>query len=78
MKWFSPRNARKRGVKKHMDLIETVGGRALNGCVRVQGAKNSVLPILAAAVLTNGVSVIENCPSLRDVDATIAILEEIG
>ena len=78
MKWFSPRNARKRGVKKHMDLIETVGGRALNGCVRVQGAKNSVLPILAATVLTNGVSVIENCPSLRDVDATVAILEEIG
>lgn len=67
----------KKGVKA-MDWIETTGGRALNGCVTVQGSKNSVLPILAATVLTGGISVIENCPELSDVAATVAILEEIG
>ncbi|PWL55998.1 MAG: UDP-N-acetylglucosamine 1-carboxyvinyltransferase [Clostridiales bacterium] len=61
-----------------MDYIEAAGGKTLNGRVQVQGAKNSVLPILAATVLTNGISVIENCPRLKDVDSTIAILEEIG
>ena len=61
-----------------MGYIEAVGGKTLNGRVQVQGAKNSVLPILAATILTNGISVIENCPRLKDVDSTIAILEEIG
>ena len=61
-----------------MDYIEAAGGKTLNGRVQVQGAKNSVLPILAATILTNGISVIENCPRLKDVDSTIAILEEIG
>ena len=54
------------------------GGIPLRGSVAVQGAKNSALPILAATVLTGGVTVLENCPHLRDVEATKAILEEIG
>lgn len=37
-----------------MDRYEIVGGRRLEGKIRVQGAKNSVLPILAATVLTAG------------------------
>lgn len=78
MKWFSPRNARKRGVKKHMDLIETVGGRALNGCVRVQGAKNSVLPILAATLVTGGVCELHNCPEISDVDDALELLRCLG
>ena len=54
------------------------GGRRLNGELSVQGAKNGVLPILAATVLCDGESVIHNCPDLSDVDASIKILEHLG
>lgn len=57
-------------------LIE--GGRRLSGEVVVQGAKNSVLPVLAATILTGSVSVIHNCPELTDVDASVAILRHLG
>lgn len=54
------------------------GGRMLNGSVELQGAKNSVLPILAATLLTGRVSVIHNCPKLTDVDSAIKILLHTG
>ncbi|MBR0028090.1 MAG: UDP-N-acetylglucosamine 1-carboxyvinyltransferase, partial [Clostridia bacterium] len=54
------------------------GGNAVSGEIQVQGAKNAVLPILAATVLTPGKSVIHNCPSLRDVDKTDQVLEGLG
>ena len=58
--------------------IVIVGGRPLRGELPVYGAKNSVLPILAAAVLTSGASVIKNCPALSDVGASINILKYLG
>lgn len=61
-----------------MDKIIVNGGRKLNGEITVQGAKNSVLPILVATLLVDGVSVIHNCPMLSDVDATIKILQYLG
>ncbi len=61
-----------------MDKIIINGGKVLNGEIPVQGAKNSVLPILVATLLVNGVSVIHNCPHLSDVNATIKILEYLG
>ena len=54
------------------------GGRPLEGALRVQGAKNSVLPILAATILHSGTSVLHNCPRLRDVEASIQILRHLG
>ena len=54
------------------------GGRPLAGQLTVQGAKNSVLPILAATVLADGESVIHNCPDLSDVSATLEILRLLG
>lgn len=57
---------------------EIVGGRPLGGHLTIQGAKNSVLPILAAAVLAPGESVIRNCPRLSDVSATLEILRALG
>ena len=57
-------------------LVE--GGRPLRGTARVHGAKNSVLPILAATILCRGVSVVHNCPDLSDVRASISILEHLG
>ncbi len=61
-----------------MNKIIVNGGKKLNGEISVQGAKNSVLPILVATLLVNGVSVIHNCPYLSDVDATIKILRYLG
>ena len=52
-----------------MSFYEICGGRPLRGELRVQGAKNSALPILAAALLAPGQSVIRNCPDLSDVTA---------
>lgn len=54
------------------------GGKALSGEVTIQGAKNSVLPILAATILTAGEVEVRNCPRLRDVDASIRILQALG
>ena len=54
------------------------GGKRLNGCVNLQGSKNSALPILAASAAVNGVSVIHNCPELTDVSAAMNILSHIG
>ena len=54
-----------------MNQLYIRGGRTLEGEVRVQGRKNSVLPILAATLLTRGQVRLEGCPRLRDVDASI-------
>lgn len=61
-----------------MNKIIVKGRNKLNGEIPVQGAKNSVLPILVATLLIEGVSVIHNCPYLSDVDATIKILQYLG
>ena len=61
-----------------MEILQIRGGRRLEGSLRVQGAKNSVLPILAASLVSGAVSVIENCPALRDVEASAAILRHLG
>lgn len=61
-----------------MDTYMIRGRRALCGSIRVQGSKNSVLPILAAAILCGGVCVIRNCPMLSDVEAALAILRTLG
>ena len=61
-----------------MSILKITGGRSLNGSLHVQGAKNSALPLLAASVLTEGLSVFRNCPRLTDVAATVRILRHIG
>lgn len=61
-----------------MQCFVVNGGRRLNGNMRVQGSKNSVLPILAATLLVNGESVIHNVPSLSDTRCTLKILEALG
>ena len=54
------------------------GGRPLEGSVGIHGAKNSVLPILAACLLAPGECVIHNCPDLSDVRASLDILRRLG
>ena len=54
------------------------GGNSLYGRVSVQGAKNTILPLLAATVLTGDICTIHNCPNLTDVDVSVRILECLG
>ncbi len=60
------------------DTIIVRGGNRLEGVIDIQGSKNSSLPILAATVLVDGISVIHNCPQLTDVTAALKILEHLG
>ena len=61
-----------------MNQILVHGGKELHGEVVIQGAKNSVLPILAATLLTAGQVEVRNCPRLRDVDNSVRILRALG
>ena len=61
-----------------MDKLQITGGRALEGEVRISGAKNATLPILAAALLADGPVTISNVPHLQDVTTMIELLGRMG
>ena len=61
-----------------MDKLEVIGGARLSGEVRISGAKNAALPILAASLLAEKPVVLENVPSLNDVTTTVRLLRRIG
>ena len=61
-----------------MSIWHIYGGNRLTGSTRVQGAKNAVLPIMAASVLSGGETVLHNVPDLRDVTTTLRILQHLG
>lgn len=61
-----------------MQKLVITGGIPLEGTVVLHGAKNSVLPILAASLLCQGETVLENCPRLTDVFAACRILTNLG
>ena len=54
------------------------GGNKLEGVIKIDSAKNAVLPILAAAILVNGVVRLQNIPKLVDIDNMIHILASLG
>lgn len=61
-----------------MSRLIVNGGNPLNGSIRANGAKNSILPILAATIINGGENIIHNCPDLKDVHSAIAILRHLG
>lgn len=61
-----------------MEQIHIAGGRKLDGALRIQCSKNSVLPVLAASILAADTCRIEDCPRLRDVEASVRILRHLG
>lgn len=61
-----------------MDKIVIEGGRPLEGTVRVSGAKNAILPVLAATLLTRGRNIIDGVPKVRDVATMIELLQDLG
>jgi len=61
-----------------MDKIIIKGGRPLKGKIRLSGAKNACLPILAATLLTDEKCTIKNVPNLRDINTMVKILKSLG
>ncbi|GAB4179704.1 MAG: UDP-N-acetylglucosamine 1-carboxyvinyltransferase [Wenzhouxiangellaceae bacterium] len=61
-----------------MTRIEVDGGIPLSGAVTISGAKNAVLPILMASLLTDQPCRLGNVPHLRDVTTTIELLGQMG
>jgi len=61
-----------------MDKIIVEGGRALKGSVKISGAKNAALPLLASSLLTGGTCTYANVPKLRDIDSIRLLLEHLG
>ena len=61
-----------------MDKLQINGGIALEGEIRISGAKNATLPILAGALLADGSVTVGNVPHLQDVTTTIELLGRMG
>ena len=61
-----------------MNKIRVKGGRPLTGKVRISGAKNAALVLIAASVLAKGESIIENVPRIQDVEIMLDILRGLG
>jgi UDP-N-acetylglucosamine 1-carboxyvinyltransferase len=61
-----------------MDKFVIRGGNPLLGTLKVSGAKNSALPCMAAAILTEGELILENIPQVRDIETERKLLESMG
>ncbi len=61
-----------------MDRLIVIGQKSLSGSVNVSGAKNAVLPIMTAALLVDGKTIIHRVPDLRDTRTMAKLLEIIG
>jgi len=61
-----------------MDKIEIIGGQRLQGEVRISGAKNAALPVLASALLVDGWNTFHNIPDLEDIKTIRSLLASFG
>ena len=61
-----------------MDKLIITGGSRLEGEIRISGAKNAVLPIMAATLLADGPVIVRNVPHLHDVTTTMELLGYMG
>ncbi len=73
----SVRETVRQGDRKVQKLV-IEGGQPLSGTIVPAGNKNAALPCIAAALLTEDEVVLENVPRIRDVDAMLALLENLG
>ena len=61
-----------------VEKLKITGGNSLKGEVSISGAKNSVLKLMAAAILPKGETIIHNVPELTDVNIMLRVIEELG
>jgi len=60
------------------EAYRIIGGRPLRGAVRLSGSKNGALPTLAATLLVDGETILENVPRISDVQTMLELLEAVG
>ena len=65
-------------MNKKDDIIVVEGNQTLTGKVKVSGAKNSALKLIAASILAQGKCVIQNVPDISDIDIMCKVLESLG
>jgi UDP-N-acetylglucosamine 1-carboxyvinyltransferase len=61
-----------------MDKLQITGGIPLSGQVRISGAKNAALPLIASSILVDGTCVFNNVPELMDISSIQMLLEDLG
>lgn len=61
-----------------MDTYKIYGGNTICGDIDIQGSKNAVLPLMAAALINRGTTILHNCPNISDVKNMAGILECFG
>ena len=61
-----------------MDVIRVEGGHPISGEIQVEGAKNSALKLMAAAIMAPGVTTLENVPNIADVHVMGKVLKRLG
>ncbi|NIA08904.1 MAG: UDP-N-acetylglucosamine 1-carboxyvinyltransferase, partial [Nitrospiraceae bacterium] len=61
-----------------MDQLVIEGRHPLKGTIKISGAKNAALPILAATLLTGGTFRLKNIPNLLDIATFIELLTDLG
>ena len=61
-----------------MDKFVVRGGNPLLGTIKISGAKNSALPCMAAAILTEDEVILENIPQVRDIETERRLLSSMG
>ena len=61
-----------------MDRFDVEGGRPLTGTIECAGSKNGTLPLMAASLLTKGVTILDNVPHLQDIFTMAMVMRVIG
>ncbi|MCK5069309.1 MAG: UDP-N-acetylglucosamine 1-carboxyvinyltransferase, partial [Desulfocapsa sp.] len=61
-----------------MEKLVIEGGAPLKGEVKISGAKNAALPLIAASLLAPGIHILHNVPDLRDTLTILRLLESLG
>ncbi len=61
-----------------MDYLQINGGKKLSGIVKISGAKNAALPLLAATILSSKPIIIKNVPNVRDINTLLKLLSNLG
>jgi UDP-N-acetylglucosamine 1-carboxyvinyltransferase len=74
----SPRPEQNQEFLMALPYFEIIGGRRLKGTLRINGAKNASLPIMAAALLCEGEVTLHDVPDVADVRSLMALLVKLG
>lgn len=61
-----------------MDKLFIEGGRPLHGDIKISGAKNAALPLMAATLLAPGKHILRNVPNLKDTETLLKVMAELG